>query len=377
MFASTLLGIQAVPVRSFLLSTYGGQNFSMECDSLMMSSLLGEMSIPRDLTFLMSYNTSAFHPNRNNPGVLRCLLNRPENFYKPELFSSTSVSLKSFRSKLMHHYSSMDRTQPAFIFISGHGNAKMVFFNNGNVIFSDELETLLDIIAVGFRTVFVVLDSCKSGSLFEGIKLPANVIALTSSNSTARSYSCSLTWHPKVGDYLAGSSEFTSSFFKGMKFLNTKDTTAQALFNYLDNTMLLSGPQIFGTEEMRNKKIEELFGTSVVLGDGVGSPPKSECHLDGFKRSRGGSNLLSPEIKFITEILMKNVSYQYRLAKELKLSEKLSFPLTVCYKQSIRHFIDKCLDNTVHSTISLEFFENLCSIFDKDDLLKAIHSTCD
>jgi glycosylphosphatidylinositol transamidase (GPIT) subunit GPI8 len=49
----------------------------------------------------------------------------------------------------------MDRTQPAFIFISGHGNAKMVFFNNGNVIFSDELETLLDIIAYSISSKLI------------------------------------------------------------------------------------------------------------------------------------------------------------------------------------------------------------------------------
>ena len=57
----------------------------------------------------------------------------------------------------------MDKDQNALIFISAHGAKKMIFFENDDVLFSDQLQIILNLISTGFKNVLVLLDSCKSG----------------------------------------------------------------------------------------------------------------------------------------------------------------------------------------------------------------------
>jgi glycosylphosphatidylinositol transamidase (GPIT) subunit GPI8 len=57
----------------------------------------------------------------------------------------------------------MDGSQPAILFLSGHGNTKVFLFQNGDAIFKDELQELYEDIARKFKSVFVIVDSCRSG----------------------------------------------------------------------------------------------------------------------------------------------------------------------------------------------------------------------
>ncbi len=66
----------------------------------------------------------------------------------------------------------MDKDQNALIFISAHGAKNLIFFENGDIMFSDQLQIILNlisttevssVISTGFKNVLILLDSCKSG----------------------------------------------------------------------------------------------------------------------------------------------------------------------------------------------------------------------
>jgi hypothetical protein len=88
---------------------------------------------------------------------------------------------------------------------------------------------------------------------------------------------------------------------------------------------------------MRQKNIKTLFGTSVKTGSGLGSPPNSECLLDGYKRKRGGYKL-SPQIKCITELMLKNMSFQVYLLKRILQKFKIEQFLKLILSSLVAYF---------------------------------------
>ena len=53
----------------------------------------------------------------------------------------------------------MDKDQNALVFISAHGAKNLIFFENGDIMFSDQLQIILNLISTGFKNVLILLDS--------------------------------------------------------------------------------------------------------------------------------------------------------------------------------------------------------------------------
>ena len=248
----------------------GWDNYRHQADVCHAFHLLVKRGVPKENIVVMMYDDIAYNPANPDQGQI---VNKPNgtNLYPgvPKDYTGESVTPKIFLSILQGDRDGVEGRGSGKVLESGPEDHVFVYFADhgasGIVAFpSDYLDaialnrTLQDMAAKRrFAKLLFYLESCESGSMFEGvIAADIGILAVTASNSTSPSFATN--YDARLNTFL--SDEFSLAWMEETEMRGNKESIleqAEAVAKMIEK---YSKPGIYGELDLEDNRVADFQG---------------------------------------------------------------------------------------------------------------------
>ena len=250
--------------------------------------------------------------------------------------------------------------------------------------------------------------------MLEGYKIPNNLVAISATNSSAAALECSRRFNYKLKKYEFGSGELSGVANKILRVPKlSEQITMHGFFSLINRTMIKSSPVFWGNKQVNvfyclSKPLPMLFfcqfananlqiliqnclnvsqdqttlteffevnqnqnqnhHTQNSLYTGLRNL-KSDCSLDGMKKTRGGSETQF-HLSFIVGKLTRRLEQDRKPPRNYDRAAFMSYPISSCYKECVSAYLEK--HPSIESLLQLKIFHALCETFETNEILFAI-----
>ena len=255
----------------------GWDNYRHQADVCHAFHLLVKRGVPEKNIIVMMYDDIAYNAANPDQGQIVNKANGT-NLYPGvgKDYTGESVTPKIFLSVLQGDKDGVKGRGSGKVLESGPEDHLFVYFADhgasGIVAFpSDYLDavalnrTLQDMAEKRrFAKMLFYLESCESGSMFEGVLAPdIGVLAVTASNSTSPSFAAN--YDARLNTFLAD--EFSLAWMQETELRGNKESIleqAQAVANKIEK---YSKPGIYGELDLEGKRVADFQGEGEAAGD--------------------------------------------------------------------------------------------------------------
>ncbi len=137
----------------------------------------------------------------------------------------------------------------------------------------------------------------------------------------------------------------------------------------IQNCLNVSQDQMTLTEFFELKESHQNHPTQNSLYTGLRNL-KSDCSLDGMKKTRGGSETQF-HLSFIVGKLTRRLEQQVpKPPRNYDRVAFMSYPISTCYKECVSAYLEK--HPSIESLLELKIFHALCETFETNEILFAI-----
>ena len=143
-----------------------------------------------------------------------------------------------------------------FVFFDGHGSKGVLFFPTGKYGYADELHEAIQTMHTKgmYNKLLFYMESCYSGSMFDGLTDDLNVYVLTAANAVEPSYAqyCNI---PKYKVCL--SNEWSASWLAFSEYSNVYNTSISEEYEYTVASVNMSHPSAYGRTDISSHMLSE------------------------------------------------------------------------------------------------------------------------